>query len=58
MNQSSTNEFGFEKKIPVFVTVFGRTSSGVTEYVRGRMSGFATTEAEGAGVGVGRYSGA
>jgi hypothetical protein len=58
MNQSRTNAFGFEKKIPVFATVFGRTPSGVTEYVSGRMSGLATAVEEGTGVGVGRYSGA
>jgi hypothetical protein len=58
MNQSRTNALGFVKKIPVFATAFGRTSSGVTEYVSGRMSAFATAVADGAGVGVGRYTGA
>jgi hypothetical protein len=58
MNQSRTKVFGFVKKIPVLATAFGRTSSGVTEYVSGKISGFATTVADGAGVGVGRYSGA
>src|SRR3981081_1194790 len=58
MNQSRTNAFGFEKKIPVFATVFGRTPSGVTKYVRGKMSGLATAVEDGTGVGVGRYSGA
>src|SRR2546423_266558 len=58
MNQSRTNVFGLEKKIPVFAVRFGRTSSGVTVYVIGRMSGFATAVAEAVGVGVGEYSGA
>src|ERR1700704_1145734 len=58
MNQSRTNAFGFEKKIPVFATVLGRTPSGVTEYGSGMMSGFATAVPEGVGVCVGRYSGA
>src|SRR4029077_13386696 len=60
MNQSSTNVFGFEKKIAVFftATVAPGSSSAFTSYVSGRMSGFTTTVAEGAGVGVGRYSGA
>src|SRR5258706_7508777 len=58
MNQSRTNEFGFEKKIPVFAITFGRTSSGVTEYVSGRTSGLTVAVAIGAGVGVGWYAGA
>ena len=61
MNQSRTKALGFEKKIAVLLTVTtvpARTASGSTSYVRGKMSGFATTVAEGAGVGVGRYSGA
>src|SRR2546426_6255482 len=61
MNQSSTNAFGFEKKIAVLLTVTtvpARTWSGSTSYVSGKMSGFAIAVADGAGVGVGRYSGA
>src|SRR3989442_573485 len=61
MNQSRTNAFGFEKKIAVLLTVTtvpARTGSGSTSYVSGKMSGLATAVADGAGVGVGRYSGA
>src|SRR6266550_3540279 len=61
MNQSRTNELGFEKKMAVLLTattVPGTTASGSTSYVSGRMSGLATALDEGTGVGVGRYSGA
>src|SRR2546425_1556439 len=57
MNQSSTNAFGFEKKIAVFV-VSGRTKSGLTSYVIACTSGLLTTAVPCAGVGVARYSGA
>src|SRR5919198_2342289 len=59
MNQSSTNEFGFENVRTVLVTapVPVRTSSGVTSYVSGRMSGVAAAVGRGA-VGVARYAGA
>src|SRR5712691_5906603 len=60
MNQSSTNAFGFEKEIAVLVTAPApvRSSNGLTSYVSGRMSSFATAVAGAPGVGVGRYSGA
>src|SRR6266511_1123698 len=57
MYQSTTNGFGFEKKTAVFVAP-GRTSNGVTSYVSARMSGVLVAAAVGAGVAVGRYSGA